>query len=81
MYFKRIVIATSILFNVIIGGGLNQSFSAAQWERKRRGKWHVVWLLDAIFYKEIEHCMEAWVKWQIINTAINNRTKLYRDES
>jgi hypothetical protein len=81
MYFKRIIIATSILFNVIIGGRLNQSFSAAQWERKRNGKWHLVWLLNAIFYKEIEHCMEAWVKWKIIHQAINSRTTLYRDES
>jgi len=81
MYFKRILIASSILFNVIIGGRLNQSFSAAQHQKRRDGKANIASIIDFIFYKDIEHCMEAWIKWKIIHNAINSNTKLYKDES
>lgn len=73
-YLKRLMIATSIFINVLFGGRINQTVSATQWQRKRDGKWHAVWLIDAIFYRDIEHCMEAWVKWKIIHTAINKNT-------
>lgn len=78
-YLNRVLIQLSILLNVMLGGKLNQTISATQWQRKRDGKWHLVWLIDYVFYKDIEHCMEAWIKWQIIHTAINNSTKIYND--
>lgn len=78
-YLKRVSIQFSILINVLLGGRLNQTLSATQWQRKRDGKLHLVWLIDRIFYKDIEHCMEAWIKWQIIHTSVNNSTKVYND--
>lgn len=70
-YLKRLLIAFSIFVNVLFGGKVNQTVSATQWQRKRDGKLHLVWLIDRVFYKDIEHCMQAWVKWQVIHTAIN----------
>jgi hypothetical protein len=77
-YLKRVLIAFSIFINVLLGGKVNQTVSATQWQRKRDRKWNLVWLIDAIFYKDIEHCMEAWVKWQIIHQAINSRTEVFK---
>ena len=78
-YLNRVCIQLSVLINVLFGGKLNQTVSATQHERRRNRKWHLCWLIDAVFFWEIEHCMEAWVKWKIIHTAINNNTKLYKD--
>ena len=78
-YINRVLIQFSILINVLLGGKLNQTVSATQWQRKRDGKLNLVWLIDRIFFRDIEHCMEAWVKWQIIHTAINKNTNVYKD--
>jgi len=62
-YLKRIVIAGSVLFNVLLGGHSNQTFSARQYELKRKKKINLVWLIDRIFRRDVEHCMMSWVYW------------------
>ena len=70
VYFSRVFTAISILVNVILGGKSNQTVSAGQYERKRQGKINAVILIDALFFMEKNHCLEAWVKWEIISYAI-----------
>lgn len=60
----RVGIAISILLNVILGGSSNQTFSARQYERKRLDKKNIVWLIDAIFFFDDDHCMMSWLFWR-----------------
>ena len=80
IYLKRVSIQLSILINVLCGGKLNQTVSATQHQRRRDGKANIASIIDWIFFWDIEHCMEAWVKWRIIHNAINTSTKVYKDE-
>ena len=63
-YFKRIGIALSVLFNVILGGASNQTFSARQYDRKREGKANLGWLIDTIVWADPDHCMMSWLYWK-----------------
>jgi hypothetical protein len=71
-YFSRVSIAFSIFLNALCGGKNNQTLSAMQWQRKRKNKLNFVWFVDSFFFWEKDHCENSWIKWQIINTAINN---------
>jgi len=71
-YFERILLAFSILFNTMLGGSTNQSFSARNWGWRRAGYPNLVWLIDIIFFWEKQHCVEAWIKWTIINNALRD---------
>lgn len=62
-YFQRIFIALSVLFNVILGGYSNQSFSARNYAWKREGKLNIVWLIDSVFWFDPDHCLHAWSYW------------------
>lgn len=67
-YLKRVGIAISVLFNVLLGGYSNQSFSARNYEWKKQGKRNLVWLIDyiaKIVFKDYNHCLSAWVYWHI----------------
>lgn len=64
-YTKRILIAFSVLVNVILGGRSNQTFSARNYQRKYEGKRNLVWLIDAIFWFDREHCLTSWAFWYI----------------
>jgi hypothetical protein len=70
-YFSRVFIAFSIFLNALLGGKNNQTLSAMQWQRKRKKKLNFVWLIDKFFFWQDDHCEDAWIKWQIINRAIN----------
>jgi hypothetical protein len=70
-YFSRVFIAFSIFLNAIVGGKNNQTLSAGQWQRKSKKQLNFVWLIDGIFCWEENHCEDAWIKWQIINDAID----------
>jgi len=61
-YLKKIMIATSVLMNVMLGGKLNQTFSARNWEWKRNGKPNISWLIDKILGKD--HCSRCWSYWK-----------------
>ena len=62
-YITRVAIALSVLLNVVTGGASNQTFSARNWDWKRRKLPHIVWIIDLIFGKE--HCMHCWVYWKV----------------
>ena len=62
LYIKRVLIAFSVLVNVILGGMNNQTFSARNWQWKRARKLNLVWLIDLVVGKG--HCSECWVYWK-----------------
>lgn len=62
-YLVRILIALSVLLNVTLGGRLNQTFSARNWDWKRNNKPNVVRLLDALLGDG--HCSRAWAYWKV----------------
>ena len=65
-YLKRVGISLSVLFNVLLGGYSNQSFSARNYDWKRREKLNLVWLIDYVakkVFKDKDHCLSAWVYW------------------
>lgn len=63
-YFLRIGTATSILINVIFGGSSNQTFSARNYDLKRRNKPNITWIIDSIFLDK-DHCLHSWSYWII----------------
>lgn len=63
-YFSRVVIAISVLINVLTGGQSNQTLSARNWERKRLGRSNLVPLLDFLS-RNPTHCMENWTHWYL----------------
>tara|TARA_Y100000389_G_scaffold201976_1_gene246069 strand:+ start:14525 stop:14896 length:372 start_codon:yes stop_codon:yes gene_type:complete len=63
-YLKRLLIATSIFFNVLVGGYSNQTFSARNYYWKRQGKPNLVAIIDFIFWWDPEHSMLSWVYWR-----------------
>lgn len=64
-YVERIGIALSVLFNVILGGHSNQTFSARNYGWKREGKFNLVRVIDAIYFREENHCLTSWSYWCI----------------
>lgn len=62
-YIFRVMIALSVLLNVILGGNSNQTFSARNWDWKRRNKPNITWMIDAVLGKG--HCLECWVYWKV----------------
>ena len=62
-YLVRVLIAMSVLTNVILGGRLNQTFSARNWDWKRNNKPNVVRPLDALLGDG--HCSRAWAYWKV----------------
>lgn len=78
-YLYRVGIALSVLLNVILGGKSNQAFSARNWGWKISGKPNLVWLIDAIFWFDPNHCQNSWNFWNhihlhynTVNNTVNN---------
>lgn len=71
-YISRLSLAFSILFNTMLGGSTNQSFSARNWQWKKDNHLNFVWLIDLMFFLEKDHCLESYIKWTIINHAITH---------
>lgn len=63
-YIKRVLIATSILVNVILGGPSNQTFSARNHDWKKNSKYNLVWLIDFLVFWDADHCMMSWLYWK-----------------
>ena len=61
-YLVRIGIALSVLFNVILGGESNQTFSARNYGWLKESRLNFVILIDSVFGKG--HCMVSWVYWR-----------------
>jgi len=62
-YLAKVMIAMSVLTNVILGGRLNQTFSARNWEWKRNKQINIVRLLDALLGHG--HCSRSWAYWKV----------------
>jgi hypothetical protein len=62
-YFYRVGIALSMLFNVLLGGEVGQTFSARQHEAKRNNKLNLSRLVDALCGKN--HCAVCWSFWKV----------------
>jgi len=60
-YFLRLLIQVSCLLNVILGGKLNQSFSARNYGWQINSRRNVVRTIDFVFGRT--HCQKAWEKW------------------
>lgn len=62
-YLFRVGVALDILFNVITGGHINQTFSARNYVWKKNGKPNLVLLIDLIIFWDKDHCMNSWLYW------------------
>ncbi len=62
-YAMRMLIATSILINVLTGGPSNQTFSARNWGWKKVGKPNIVWVIDILL--GAQHCAVSWAYWTV----------------
>lgn len=61
-YLKRVLIALSVLLNVVLGGDNNQTFSARNYHWHKNGKPNLVPVIDMLLGKN--HCMFCWVYWK-----------------
>lgn len=68
-YINRLIIAISILINVLTGGKSNQTFSARNYGWKLDGKPNLVWLIDRILFFDPDHCLNSWIFWVEIRKA------------
>ena len=67
-YVSRIGIALSVLFNVLMFGPSNQTFSARNWGWKREGKFNLVPIIDFVawyVFRDANHCQFSWVYWRV----------------
>jgi hypothetical protein len=66
-YLHRVAIALSVLFNVLLGGHSNQTFSARNYEWHRQGRWNVVAFIDLMMalFGEKDHCSTSWAYWYV----------------
>lgn len=64
-YLTRVLVAISVLINVLIFfGPSNQTFSARNYDWKKRGKPNLVRIIDTIFWFDPHHCQMSWVYWR-----------------
>jgi hypothetical protein len=61
-YLYKVMIALSVLLNVILGGPSNQTFSARNWQWRVEQRINLVWLIDLICNDQ-EHCEDCWKFW------------------
>jgi len=62
-YLNRVMIALSVLINVLLGGDNNQTFSARNHQWHKDGKPNIAWLINLVLGQS--HCMECWVYWKV----------------
>jgi len=74
IYIFRILISLSVLFNVILGGYPNQTFSARNWSWKRKKRYHIVPIIDSLTLNS-DHCLESWVYWRVRKDVIHDEEK------
>ena len=63
-YLVRVGVSLDIFINVLLGGHINQTFSARSWQWKKNGKPNIVWLIDLIVFWDPDHCMHSWLYWK-----------------
>lgn len=62
-YLYRVLLAMSMLLNVLLGGPVGQTFSARQHELRRNGKLHMAPVVDLLCGKH--HCKICWAYWKV----------------
>jgi len=62
-YVVRVMMALSVLLNVLLGGQSNQTFSARNHGWQRMNLPNLVFLIDAVLGKD--HCLKSWVYWKV----------------
>ena len=70
IYCYKLAIATSIFFNVLIGGRNNQTFSARNYQRKLDSEKNLCHGIDYILGDD--HCLECWQRWCIIKQVLRD---------
>ena len=70
VYCYKLAIATSIFFNVLIGGRNNQTFSARNYQRKLDSEKNLCHGIDYILGDD--HCLECWQRWCIIKQVLRD---------
>ena len=55
----------SVLFNVILGGPSNMTFSARNHQWRIDDKANVCSLIDLFFFFDPEHCRKSWAYWRL----------------
>lgn len=63
-YLTRVGISFDIFLNVLLGGHINQTFSARNWQWKKAGRPNIVWLIDLVVFWDPDHCMQSWLYWK-----------------
>lgn len=72
-YIERVGIALSVLLNVLLGGYSNQTFSARNYDWKKRNRPNIVFIIDFIFlflFGQRDHCMSSWINWKLIRQGL-----------
>ena len=62
-YLFRIMIAVSVLANVLLGGKPYQTLSARNYNLKRDKRFNFVPVIDKVLGEG--HCLECWVNWKL----------------
>ena len=68
MYLKRVGVQLSALLNVVLGGYANQTFSARNYDWKKRGLPHLVPIIDLVLGEG--HCLHDWVTWTLLRDTL-----------
>jgi hypothetical protein len=62
-YIKRVLIALSVLLNVLLGGDNNQTFSARNHQWRKDNKLNICKAIDLVLGEG--HCLTCWVYWKV----------------
>ena len=62
-YLFRIMIASSVLANVLLGGKAYQTLSARNYSLMRDKRFNFVPVIDKVLGEN--HCLECWINWQL----------------
>ena len=64
-YTKKSLLKVSMVFNRLLLGEPDQTFSTRNWIWKKQNKFNLVFAIDILLGQG--HCMESWIKWIIKN--------------
>lgn len=62
-YLYKVMIAVSMLVNVIFGGAVGQTLSARQYDLKRNNKFNISSVIDLLC--GYGHCSNCWSYWKV----------------
>ena len=62
-YVYKVMLAISMLINVVFGGAVGQTLSARQHDLKRNNKLNIACVIDLFIGKG--HCSQCWCYWMV----------------